>query len=204
MTEVCYFQCYMAITVAFRDGSWCMSVFLPFERWIRCFRIILHHRFTIMLLFEHELPLIAINLVAVMLFLEHEFILSTMSGNCQPLQYDEWRPHQEKVRSRPNGSNVAQSNDACRLARNLLFFCEGLRHLSSAFRFCRIFVPNIKIENWKLLPHPVNSQHSTFNSLLSTLNFLGLVSRRSLSNRFSICFPHFSLSETEKKGKTIE
>ncbi len=27
MTEVFYFQCYMAITVAFRDGGWCMSVF---------------------------------------------------------------------------------------------------------------------------------------------------------------------------------
>ena len=61
MTEVFYFQCYMAITVAFRDGGWCMSVFLPFECRIRCFRIILHQRFTILLLFEHELPLIAIN-----------------------------------------------------------------------------------------------------------------------------------------------
>lgn len=26
MAEVFYFQCYMAITVAFRDGGWCMSV----------------------------------------------------------------------------------------------------------------------------------------------------------------------------------
>ena len=31
--------------------------------------------------------------------------VATMLGNCQPLQYDEWQPHQEKVRSRPNGSN---------------------------------------------------------------------------------------------------
>lgn len=37
MTEVFYFQCYMAITIAKRDGGWCMSVFLPFERRIRCF-----------------------------------------------------------------------------------------------------------------------------------------------------------------------
>jgi len=36
--------------------------FLPFERRIRCFRIILHHRFTIRLFLEHESPSIAINL----------------------------------------------------------------------------------------------------------------------------------------------
>ena len=155
-----------------------------------------------MLWFEHELPSIAINFCRGDAFLEHEFILSTMSGNCQLLQYDEWHPHQEKVRWRPNGSNVEQSNDACRFARNLLLILWGITPPFVSIPILSYICPQHK--NWKLLPHPVNSQLSTFNSQLSTLNFLGPVSRRSLSNRFSICFPHFSLSETEKKGKTIE
>ena len=50
----------------------------------------------------------------------------------------------------------------------------------------------------------LNFQLSTFNSQLSTLNFLGLMLLRSLSYLFSLCFPHFSLSETENEWKTIE
>ena len=51
--------------------------FLPFERRIRCFRIILHHRFTRMLLFEHELPSIAINL-----WLLHDNSCYDLNTNC--------------------------------------------------------------------------------------------------------------------------
>ena len=38
----------------------------------------------------------------------------------------------------------------------------------------------------------------------SSVRLSGPVLRRSLSYRFSICFPHFSLCETENEWKTIE
>ena len=169
-----------------------------------------------MLWFEHELPLIAINLVAVMIFLEHEFILSTMSGNCQPLQYNERHPHQEKVRSRPNGSNLVFKWGRDRMGATLhkvttlaasrviyFLFCEELRQLSSAFRYCRIFVPNIKIENWKLLPHPVNSQHSTFNSQLSGFGVASFFIK-SFFDMFPSFFPFWNGKERENDRITSE
>ena len=65
-----------------------------------------------------------------------------------------------------------------------ILFCEGLRHLSPSY----VNVPKMS--------HICPQRYSVRlpDSML----------RRSLSYRFSICFPHFSLSETEKDGKTIE
>ena len=37
-----------------------------------------------------------------------------------------------------------------------------------------------------------------------SVRLLGSMWSRSLSYRFSLCFPHFSLSETENEWKTIE
>ena len=65
-----------------------------------------------------------------------------------------------------------------------VLFCEGLRHLSSTYS-------NIPIESYIC---PQRSSVRLPDSML----------RRSLSYRFSICFPSFSLSETENEWKTIE
>ena len=63
-------------------------------------------------------------------------------------------------------------------------FCDELRLLTSPF----LSVP--------ILSHICPQR--------SSVRLQGPVLRRSLSYRFPICFPHFSLCETENEWKTIE
>jgi hypothetical protein len=65
-----------------------------------------------------------------------------------------------------------------------ILFCEGLRHLSPSY----VNVPKMSY----ICPQRYS------------MRLPGSLLRRSLSYRFSICFPSFSLCETEKDGKTIE
>ena len=70
-------------------------------------------------------------------------------------------------------------------SRGIYFlFCEGLRQLTLPYST----VPILS----QTCPHR------------SSVRLPGSSLRRSLSYRFPICFPHFSLSETENDGKTIE
>ncbi len=70
-------------------------------------------------------------------------------------------------------------------SRGIYFlFCEGLRQLTLPYSTVPILSHNCPQRSSARLP--------------------GSMLRRSLSYRFPICFPHFSLSETENDGKTIE
>ena len=86
--------------------------------------------------------------------------------------------------SRPNVGNIIFSKTLAASRESYFLFCEGLRHLTPP---CAT-VPKVS--------HICTHRSSVYRP--------GTMLRRSLSYRFSICFPHFSLSKTENDGKTIE
>ncbi len=92
--------------------------------------------------------------------------------------------HLFSVRYRQNGSNVIFGGPLAVSRGSYVLFCGGLRQLSSMF----LNVPKVS--------HICPQRSSEY--------LPGSMLHRSLSYRFSICFPHFSLSETEKEWKTSE
>ena len=79
--------------------------------------------------------------------------------------------------------------------------------LTSYFAFCR-FARKLLFILWRITPtiatFPQRTDIVVYLSQRSSVCLPGSMLRRSLSYRFPICFPHFSLCERETKGKTIE